>query len=395
MTLNNEKIELITDCTIDRKDGNIEFAEMKNSRFCAVVSECDFSGSEFHRTNLSGDYFESSDMSGAYFEEVNLSGAGFERSNISGAAFTDVNLRGAAFEGCDLSGVEITDCKLDGMTVNGYDSSELIEFYKNNHKDNGNMKKNARKAIIAGNWKMNKTRPEAKALLEELKPLVADVKSVEIVACVPFTNLETALSVTAGTNIKIGAENCHFEKSGAFTGEISADMLAEMGVEYVVLGHSERRQYFNETDETVNKRTKAALAAGLKPIVCVGELLWERECNITEEVIARQIKLDFFAISADDVKKCVIAYEPVWAIGTGKTATAEQAEEVCAFIRAQLAKLYSEDVAEAVTIQYGGSMNAKNAEELVSKTNVDGGLIGGASLKAEDFTVIIKAAENG
>ncbi|MDE7361855.1 MAG: triose-phosphate isomerase, partial [Oscillospiraceae bacterium] len=377
------------------KDGNIEFAEMKNSRFCAVVSECDFSGSEFHRTNLSGDYFESSDMSGAYFEEVNLSGAGFERSNISGAAFTDVNLRGAAFEGCDLSGVEITDCKLDGMTVNGYDSSELIEFYKNNHKDNGNMKKNARKAIIAGNWKMNKTRPEAKALLEELKPLVADVKSVEIVACVPFTNLETALSVTAGTNIKIGAENCHFEKSGAFTGEISADMLAEMGVEYVVLGHSERRQYFNETDETVNKRTKAALAAGLKPIVCVGELLWERECNITEEVIARQIKLDFFAISADDVKKCVIAYEPVWAIGTGKTATAEQAEEVCAFIRAQLAKLYSEDVAEAVTIQYGGSMNAKNAEELVSKTNVDGGLIGGASLKAEDFTVIIKAAENG
>ena len=162
-----------------------------------------------------------------------------------------------------------------------------------------------------------------------------------------------------------------------------------------MLGHSERRQYFNETDETVNKRTKAALAAGLKPIVCVGELLWERECNITEEVIARQIKLDFFAISAEDVKKCTIAYEPVWAIGTGKTATAEQAEEVCAFIRAQLAKLYSEDVAEAVTIQYGGSMNAKNAEELVSKTNVDGGLIGGASLKAEDFTVIIKAAEKG
>ena len=143
------------------------------------------------------------------------------------------------------------------------------------------MKKNARKAIIAGNWKMNKTRPEAKALLEELKPLVADVKSVEIVACVPFTNLETALAATEGTNIKIGAENCHFEKSGAFTGEISADMLAEMGVEYVVLGHSERRQYFAETDETVNKRTKAALAAGLKPIVCVGEMLWERDCNIT------------------------------------------------------------------------------------------------------------------
>ena len=257
------------------------------------------------------------------------------------------------------------------------------------------MKKTVRKAVIAGNWKMNKTRPEAKALLEELKPMVADVKDVEVVACVPFTNLETALAVTAGTNIKIGAENCHFEKSGAFTGEISADMLAEMGVEYVVLGHSERRQYFAETDETVNKRTKAALEAGLKPIVCVGELLWERECNLTEEVIARQIKLDFFGISADDLKKCIIAYEPVWAIGTGKTATADQAEEVCAFIRATLAKLYGADVAETITIQYGGSMNAKNAEELLSKTNVDGGLIGGASLKAADFTTIIKAAVNG
>lgn len=259
----------------------------------------------------------------------------------------------------------------------------------------GNMKKNVRKAIIAGNWKMNKTRPEAKALLEELKPLVADVKGVEIVACVPFTNLETALAATEGTNIKIGAENCHFEKSGAFTGEISADMLAEMGVEYVVLGHSERRQYFNETDETVNKRTKAALAAGLKPIVCVGELLWERECNITEEVIARQIKLDFFAISKEDVKKCVIAYEPVWAIGTGKTATAEQAEEVCAFIRGKLADLYGNDTAQAVTVQYGGSMNAGNAAELLAKENIDGGLIGGASLKAPDFAEIVKAATNG
>ena len=158
------------------------------------------------------------------------------------------------------------------------------------------MKKSVRKAVIAGNWKMNKTRPEAKALLTELAPMVKDIKSVEIVACVPFTNLETALEATKGTNIRIGAQNCHFEKSGAFTGEISADMLVEMGVEYVVLGHSERRQYFGETDETVNKRTKAALAAGLKPIVCVGELLWERECGITEEVIARQIKLDFYDI---------------------------------------------------------------------------------------------------
>ena len=257
------------------------------------------------------------------------------------------------------------------------------------------MNKSVRKAVIAGNWKMNKTRPEAKALLTELAPLVKDIKTVEIVACVPFTNLETALEAAKGTNIKIGAQNCHFEKSGAFTGEISADMLAEMGVEYVVLGHSGRRQYFGETDETVNKRTKAALAAGLKPIVCVGELLWERECGITEEVIARQIKLDFYGIPAEDFAKCIIAYEPVWAIGTGKTATADQAEEVCAFIRAELTKKYGKAVADAATIQYGGSMNAKNAAELVAKENVDGGLIGGASLKAPDFTEIVKAAENG
>ena len=289
-------------------------------RFRGTVSECDIQG-----------------CSGSL---VNLDGMSLTRSTARGADITMVNLSGAQLSGCDLSGMDITNCKLDGMTINGIPVEALL----NNYKENINMKKNVRKAIIAGNWKMNKTRPEAKALLEELKPMVADVKDVEIVACVPFTNLETALAATAGTNIKIGAENCHFEKSGAFTGEISADMLAEMGVEYVVLGHSERRQYFAETDETVNKRTKAALAAGLKPIVCVGELLWERECNITEEVIARQIKLDFFGISADDLKKCVIAYEPVWAIGTGKTATADQAEEVCAFIRATLAKLYGADV---------------------------------------------------
>ena len=258
------------------------------------------------------------------------------------------------------------------------------------------MNKSVRKAIIAGNWKMNKTRPEAKALLEAIKPLVANAEGkVEVVACVPFTNLETAVNATAGSNIKIGAENVHFEKSGAFTGEISADMLTEVGVEYVVIGHSERRQNFGETDETVNKRTVAALAAGLKPIVCVGELLWEREADITNEVISRQIKLDLAGISAEDIKKTTIAYEPVWAIGTGKTATADQAEEVCAFIRETLAKLYGEAVAQAVTIQYGGSMNAKNAAELLSKPNVDGGLIGGASLKAEDFNVIVQAAVNG
>ena len=185
------------------------------------------------------------------------------------------------------------------------------------------MNKSTRKAIIAGNWKMNNTRVEAKALLEAIKPLVANAEgNVEVIACVPFTNLETAMNVTAGSNVKIGAENVHFEEKGAFTGEISAPMLVELGVEYVVIGHSERRQYFGETDETVNKRTLAALKAGIKPIVCVGELKWERECNITEEVIAKQIKLDFYDVSAEDIKKCVIAYEPVWAIGTGKTSSA-------------------------------------------------------------------------
>lgn len=332
-----------------------------------------------------------SSFKGCKADRVNLDEAEISESSAVGSKAERVNFSNAAFSECDLSGAEISRCKLDRMTIDGVSVGDLLECYK----ENNTMKKNVRKAIIAGNWKMNKTRPEAKALLEELKPMVADVKDVEIVACVPFTNLETALAATAGTNIKIGAENCHFEKSGAFTGEISADMLAEMGVEYVVLGHSERRQYFAETDETVNKRTKAALAAGLKPIVCVGELLWERECNITEEVIARQIKLDFFGISADDIKKCTIAYEPVWAIGTGKTATADQAEEVCAFIRAALAKLYGADIAETITVQYGGSMNAKNAAELLSKTNVDGGLIGGASLKAADFTAIINAAVAG
>ena len=193
------------------------------------------------------------------------------------------------------------------------------------------MNKQLRKAVIAGNWKMNKTPSQAKTLLGEIAPLVKDA-DCEVIACVPYVDLCTAIEAVKGTNIKIGAENCHWAESGAFTGEISTGMLTELGVEYVVLGHSERRQYFGETDETVNKRTKAALAAGLKPIVCVGELLWERECNITEEVIARQIKLDLFDVSAEDVKKTIIAYEPVWAIGTGKNATAEQAEEVCAFV---------------------------------------------------------------
>ena len=254
------------------------------------------------------------------------------------------------------------------------------------------MNRRYRKTIIAGNWKMNKTPSEAKALLEEIIPLVKDAQC-EVVACVPYVDLATAIEVTNDTNIKIGAENCHWAESGAFTGEISTGMLKELGVEYVVVGHSERRQYFGETDETVNKRTKAALAAGLKPIVCVGELLWERECNITNEVIARQIKLDLWDVSEEELKNVVIAYEPVWAIGTGKTATAEQAEEVCEFIRACLKSLYGLEAAAGVTIQYGGSMNDKNAAELLAKTNVDGGLIGGASLVAEKFAAIVDAAK--
>ena len=253
------------------------------------------------------------------------------------------------------------------------------------------MNKAKRQAVIAGNWKMNKTRPEAKALIEQIKPLVKDA-DCGVVVCVPYTNLETALEATKGSNIKVGAEYCHWAKSGAFTGEISADMLAEMGVEYVVIGHSERRQYFGETDKTVNQRVRAALDAGLKVILCVGELLEQREQGITEEVCGMQTKVALCGVSKEELSHIIIAYEPVWAIGTGKTATAEQADEVNGFIRSVVAGLYGEDAAQALTIQYGGSMNAKNAEELLSKEHVDGGLIGGASLKAEDFSIIVKAA---
>ena len=254
------------------------------------------------------------------------------------------------------------------------------------------MNKAKRQAVIAGNWKMNKTRPEAKALIEELKPLVKDA-DCGVVICVPYTNLETALELTRGSNIKVGAENCHWAVSGAFTGEISAEMLAEMGVEYVVIGHSERRQYFGETDVTVNKRVRAALDAGLKVILCVGELLEQREMGITEEICSMQTKVALMGVSKEELKNVIIAYEPVWAIGTGKTATAEQAGEVCSNIRATIRSLYGARVARAVTIQYGGSMNAGNAAELLAMSDVDGGLIGGASLKAADFATIVAAAK--
>ena len=253
------------------------------------------------------------------------------------------------------------------------------------------MNKAKRAAIIAGNWKMNKTPSETTALINEMKPLVADA-GCKVVLCVPFVDIDAALKAADGSNIEIGAENCHFEKSGAFTGEVSAPMLKEMGVKYVIIGHSERRQYFGETDVTVNLRLKAALSEGLKVILCVGETLEQREQNITAELVAMQTKIALGGVSKADAANVIIAYEPVWAIGTGKTATADQAEEVCAIIRNVVADIYDTETAEAMTVQYGGSMNAKNADELLSKENVDGGLIGGASLKAEDFSIIVKAA---
>ena len=254
------------------------------------------------------------------------------------------------------------------------------------------MNQQLRKAVIAGNWKMNKTPAEAKVLIEEIAPLVKNAVC-DVVVCVPYVDLCTALETTKGTNIHVGAENCHWEPSGAYTGEISAPMLKAMGVEYVIIGHSESRTYFGETDVTVNKRVRAALDNGLKVILCVGEYLEQREQGITAELVAMQVKIALGGVSAEELKNIIIAYEPVWAIGTGLTATADQAEEVCAQIRATLASLYCEDCANAVTIQYGGSMNAKNAKELLSKENVDGGLIGGASLKAPDFAAIVEATK--
>ena len=256
------------------------------------------------------------------------------------------------------------------------------------------MNKATRKAVIAGNWKMNKTPAEAKALIEEMKPLVAGA-DCEVVLCVPFVDIPAAIEAAKGSNIKIGAENVHFKANGAYTGEIAANMLKELGVEYVVIGHSERRQYFGETDQTVNLRTLAALEGGLKPIVCVGETLEQRELGYTETLLKFQTKMALTNVKAEALKDVVIAYEPVWAIGTGVTATADQADEGNGFVRAAIAEAYGADIAETVTVQYGGSMNAKNAEELVAKVNVDGGLIGGASLKAADFAVIVKAASNG
>ena len=250
-----------------------------------------------------------------------------------------------------------------------------------------------RRYVIAGNWKMNFTPSEATAFINEIKPMVEGKNNCDIIFCAPFVTIGAAMEAAKGSNIKIGAQNVHFEEKGAFTGEISAKMLKEIGVEYVIIGHSERRQYFGETDHTVNLRTKAALAAGLKVLLCLGEVKEERLAGITNEVVGMQTKLDLAGISADELKNVIIAYEPVWAIGTGLTATPEQADETCGVIRDVVADLYGREVAEELIIQYGGSMNDKNAAELLSKTNVDGGLIGGASLVAEKFNAIVDAAQ--
>ena len=239
-----------------------------------------------------------------------------------------------------------------------------------------------RKKIIAGNWKMNKTPSEAVALINELKPLVAN-EDVDVVFCVPAISIVPAMEAAKGSNINIGAENMYFEESGAYTGEIAPNMLTDVGVKYVIIGHSERREYFAETDATVNKKVLKAFEHGITPIICCGETLAQREQGVAVDFIRQQIKIAFLNVTADQAKEAVIAYEPIWAIGTGKTATSDQAEEICAAIRECIAEVYDDATAAAIRIQYGGSMNAGNAAELLAKPDIDGGLVGGASLKAE------------
>lgn len=244
-----------------------------------------------------------------------------------------------------------------------------------------------RKKIIAGNWKMNKTPAETVALINELKPLVV-TEDADVVFCVPAISLTTALEAAKGTNIEIGAQNMYFEESGAFTGEIAPNMLTSIGIKYVIIGHSERREYFAESDVTVNKKVLKAFEHGITPIICCGESLTQREQGITIDWIRQQIKIAFLSVTADQAKTAVIAYEPIWAIGTGKVATTEQAEEVCKAIRECIAEIYDEATAAAIRIQYGGSVTAASAAELFSQPDIDGGLVGGASLKA-DFGKIV------
>ena len=246
-----------------------------------------------------------------------------------------------------------------------------------------------RRKVIAGNWKMNMLPNETIQFIEDLAPLVKDTEH-EVILCVPYTDLFYALLTAQNTNIKIGAQNMHFAESGAYTGEVSGKMLKSINVEYVIIGHSERRQYFNETDETVNKKVKAAFKNGLKPIVCVGETLEQREAGKVEEIITNQTKLALDGLTNEQVENTIIAYEPIWAIGTGKTATKEDANDAVKAIRKKIAEIYGQNVADGVIIQYGGSVKSSNAKELFSMSDIDGALVGGASLKVDEFQKIIK-----
>ena len=254
------------------------------------------------------------------------------------------------------------------------------------------MNRRYRKTVITGNWKMNMTATETRKFAEELKRIMPRAKWCDTVICVPACNITAAVKAFKELRISVGAENLYFEEKGAYTGEISAAMLRDLGVKYVIVGHSERRQYFGETDTAVNRKVHAALDAGLSPIICVGESESQREMGVTQDWIALQVKTALYGVPAERLRRCIIAYEPIWAIGTGKTATAEQAGEVCSNIRAAIRGLYGARVARSVTIQYGGSMNPKNAAELLAQPDIDGGLIGGAALKPEQFVDIINAA---
>lgn len=245
-----------------------------------------------------------------------------------------------------------------------------------------------RKKVIAGNWKMNMLPNEAIDFIDKLAPLVKNTEN-EVILCVPYTDLFYSLLTAQGTNIKIGAQNMHYEEKGAYTGEISGKMLKSIGVEYVIIGHSERRQYFNETDETVNKKIKAAFENKLNPIVCVGETLEQREANKTEEIIKKQTKLALQGLTEEQVKNTIIAYEPIWAIGTGKTASSEQANDAIKAIRDEICQIYGQNVGNGVIIQYGGSVKSSNAKELFEMSDIDGGLVGGASLNPEEFAKIV------
>lgn len=250
-----------------------------------------------------------------------------------------------------------------------------------------------RKKVVAGNWKMNNDLSQSVNLISEIKNAITGKElNAEIIICPPFTSLETASALVKDTNVKLGAQNMYFEESGAFTGEISASMLKSVGCEYVILGHSERRAIFGESDEVINKKIKKALSSGLKPIFCIGETLEERESGVTNKVIEKQVRNGLTGISTEELKHIIVAYEPVWAIGTGKTATPEQAQEVHKFIRNLIKELYSANSAENLTIQYGGSVKADNAKSLLSQPDIDGALVGGACLKADSFFEIIKSA---